>query len=273
MTLPQRYVAFCPECLILSEHMKHRVLVVAAFLAVVSRADAEHPPVGPKLVVEYSAPKTKGLIGIPQDYVDRMRVLIGMLESQLRLPNRISINYRECGTANAFYYPSTHSIDICHELADKRRRLYQRSGVPKDQLDAKLRDALTFSFFHEFGHALHDELELPLLGREEDAVDDIATIWMVRLGVGDAAQQAAVGHHLRAQQPNYSHPAWDEHASGAQRGYAIGCMLYGADPDRYSKMLEKMDIPAPNILRCKKDYATRLSAWRVLFKPYLNTRA
>ena len=83
----------------------------------------------------------------------------------------------------------------------------------------------------------------------------------------------ALGHHLRAQQPNYTHDAWDEHASGAQRGYAIGCMLYGADPERYAKVLEKMRIPAPHILRCKKDYATRLSAWGVLFKPHLTSRS
>lgn len=253
--------------------MKNRVVVVVALLAVVSRADAEQPNPGPKLVVEYTPPKTKGLIGIPAEHVARMKILVSMLESQLRLPNKVTINYRECGAANAFYYPSTHTIDICHELADKRRRLYTRSGVPKAEIDDKLRDALTFTFFHEFGHALHDELELPLLGRDEDAVDDIATLWMIRLGVGDAAQQAAFGHHLRAQQPNYTHAAWDEHASGSQRGYAIGCMLYGADPDRYAKVLEKMGIPAPHILRCKKDYTTRLSAWRVLFKPYLTSRS
>lgn len=251
--------------------MKNRVLVVVALLAVVSRADAEQPNPGPKLVVEYTPPSTKGVIGIPADYVARMKILVSMLESQLRLPNKITINYRECGRANAFYYPSTHTIDICHELADRRRGLYRRNGIAK--VDEQLRDALTFTFFHELGHALHDELELPLLGRDEDAVDDIATLWMIRLGVGDAAQQAALGHHLRAQQPNYTHDAWDEHASGAQRGYAIGCMLYGADPERYAKVLEKMRIPAPHILRCKKDYATRLSAWGVLFKPHLMSRS
>lgn len=252
--------------------MKNRALVVVAVLAVVSRADAEQPIPGPKVVVEYTPPKTKGLIGISADHVARMKVLVSMLESQLRLPNKVTINYRECGRANAFYYPSTHTIDICHELADKRRRLYLQSGIAKDQVDARLAAALTFTFFHEFGHALHDELELPLLGREEDAVDDIATLWMIRLGVHSAAEDAAYGHHLRAQQPNYSMPIWDEHGGGAQRGYAIGCMLYGADPDRYTKLLEKMGIPAPHILRCKKDYATRLSAWRVLFRPHLVTR-
>jgi len=131
---------------------------------------------------------------------------------------------------------------------------------------------MIFTFFHELGHALHDELDLPLLGREEDAVDDIATLWMIRLGVGDAAQHASYGHHLRAQQPEYTHNAWDEHASGAQRGYAIGCLLYGSDPTRYVTNLERMGIPAPNILRCKKDYEQRLSAWKVLFRPHLAFR-
>jgi hypothetical protein len=252
--------------------MPNRALVVAALLAIVSHADAEQSPAGPKLVVEYTPPTTRGVIGIPADHVAQMRVLVSMLETQLKLPNKVTISYRECGTANAFYYPSSHSIEICHELWDKRRRLYTRSGMPKDQIDQRLRAALTFSFFHEFGHALHDELDLPLLGREEDAVDDIATIFMLRLGVGDAAQAAAVGHHLRSQQPNYQITAWDEHAGGAQRGYAIGCLLYGADPERYAPTLTVMNIPAPQMMRCKKDYQMRVKAWNTLFKPHMAQR-
>lgn len=253
--------------------MPNRAVVVAALLAVVSHADAEEVPPGPKLTVEYVAPTTKGVTGIPADHVAQMRVLVSMLETQLHLPNKISISYRECGTANAFYYPSTHSIEICHELWDKRRRLYSRTSKDsKETIDQRLRAALTFTFFHELGHALHDELDLPLLGRDEDAVDDIATLWMIRLGVGDAAKYAAVGHHLRSLQPNYTHAAWDEHASGAQRGYEIGCLLYGADPGRYLATMTEMRVPAPQLMRCKKDFTQRLRAWNTLFKPHLASR-
>lgn len=249
--------------------MFNRTLVVAVVLAVVSHAEAERPVPGPKLVVEYTPPKTKGVIGIPADHVARMRILVGMLESQLVLPNKITIRYRECGSANAYYYASSHTIEICHELWDKRRRLYARTTLPKATVDHRLRSSVMFTFFHELGHALHDELELPLLGRDEDAVDDIATIWMIRLGVGDAAQYAAFGHHLRAQQPDYTHAIWDEHANGARRGYAIGCLLYGSDPVRYANTLEQMQVPAPHMLRCKGDYQQRVRAWQVLFRSHL----
>ena len=252
--------------------MPNRALVVAALAMVVSRADADRPLEGPKLVVEYTAPTSKGVVGIPLDHVARMRVLIRFLEHQLKLPNQITISYRECGSANAYYRSYDHSIEICHELWDKRSALYTATGNARGAIDRRLRAAMTFTFFHELGHALHDELELPLLGRDEDAVDDIATLWMIRLGVGDSAQQAADGHHLRSQQPEYTHDAWDEHGTGAQRGYAIGCLLYGSDPGRYSSALERMMIPAPQIMRCQKDYAKRLGAWQVLFRPHLTTR-
>ncbi len=252
--------------------MPNRALVVAALAMVVSRADAERPLETTKLVVEYTAPTSKGVVGVPLEHVARMRVLISLLEPQLKLPNRITISYRECGSANAYYRPYYHSIEICHELWDKRRALYTATGNAREAIDRRLRAAMTFTFFHEFGHALHDELKLPLLGREEDAVDDIATLWMIRLGVGESAQHAAYGHHLRAQQPEYTHDAWDEHGTGAQRGYAIGCLLYGSDPERYSMALDRMMIPAPQMIRCKKDYVRRLDAWQVLFGPHLKTR-
>ena len=252
--------------------MPKRAIVVAALALIVSQADADRPVDGPKVVIEYSPPTTKGVVGVPPDHVARMRVLASFLQAQLQLPNRITISYRECGSANAYYWHSRHAIEICHELWDKRRRLYISTGNAREAVDRRLRAAMMFTFFHELGHALHDELDLPLLGRDEDAVDDIATLWMIRLGVGDAAQHAAFGHHLRAQQPEYRHAAWDEHGSGAQRGFAIGCLLYGADPERYMSTLERMNIPAPHLLRCKKDFATRLRAFDKLFAPHLATR-
>ncbi len=250
-------------------------IVIAALALIVTRADADPPTdTAPKLVIEYTPP-AKGVVGIPPDHVARMRVLVGLLETQLRLPNRITISYRQCGSANAYYWHSRHAIEICHELWDKRRRLYLstgNAGRDSESIARRLRAAMTFTFFHELGHALHDELDLPLLGRDEDAVDDIATLWMIRLGVGDAAQHAAFGHHLRAQQPKYRHAAWDEHGSGDQRGFSIGCLLYGADPERYMSTLERMNIPAPHLMRCKKDFATRRRAFDKLFAPHLATR-
>lgn len=244
-----------------------RALVIAVLAAAVAHAGADRP--APELKFEYLPPTTPGVVGAPADHVARMQLLVDMLELQLRLPTSLKISYRECGTANAYYRPWAKTVLICHELWDKRRALYLATGHAREMIDRRLRNAMTFTAFHELGHALHDVLELPLLGSHEDAVDDLATLWMIRLGVGDSASHAAYGHHLRARQPEYAVDAWDEHSGGGQRAYAIACLLYGSDPARYMDVFERMAIPAPHISRCTQHFADRVAAWRTLFAPYL----
>lgn len=245
-----------------------RALVIALLALAVARADAEQPPV-PSFTLEYVAPTKPGIVGAPADHVARIRVLVGLLENQLRLPKPLTISYRECGSANAYYRPWANTVLICHELWDKRRALYVATGHSREMVDRRLRNAMMFTLFHELGHALHDVLELPLLGSHEDAVDDIATLFMIRLGVGEAAGHAAYGHHLRSKQPEYSVDAWDEHSGGAQRGYMIACMLYGSSPETYGSVFEKMSIPAPHIPRCRQHYRERAAAFEKLFAPHL----
>jgi hypothetical protein len=242
----------------------------------VIRADAEKPadpaPVS-QLTLEYVAPTKPGVVGAPADHVARVRVLVEALGRQLRLPKSIKIAYRECGEANAYYWRSTRTIEVCHELWDKRRALYLSTGHDRETIKNRLSNAMIFTVFHELNHGLHDVLKLPLLGSHEDAVDDLATLWMIRLGAGDSAKHAAYGHHLRGQQPSYDVDPWDEHSDAGQRGFAIACLLYGSDPQHFSRVFEQMNTPAPKIMRCKKHYAERLEAWGVLLGPHLTTKA
>jgi hypothetical protein len=239
-------------------------LVVAVFVLSAVRADADHPP-GQDITVEYIAPKRAGVIGAPADHIVAMRQLVARLE--FHLPHSIKVSYRECGSANAFYWAESHTIAICHELWDERRKLYVATHTDREAIEHQLRDAMTYTLFHEFGHALHHELELPLLGNIEDAADELATIAMIRAGSGDAAASAAAGHRLRARQPGYSHDSWDPHASGAQRGFAIACVLYGAEPARYADLITGMKVPALRLASCVRDYPHRLATWLTLVDP------
>jgi hypothetical protein len=247
---------------------------VRVFFAVLAmgfvRAEAEPPPVPPQITVEYHAPTGAEVIGPSEQHVARMRALIWQFEAQIRQPEPLKIVYQQCGSANAYYRPWIHSIVLCHELWDKRRALYLQTGHRQQLIDRRLDNAMTFSAFHELGHALHDQFALPLLGNEEDAVDELATMWMIRLGVGDAAKAGAYGHHLRGNQPEYDNSPWDDHPNAQRRGYAIACLLYGVDPDRYGDVLHKMNVPKHHIERCRDEYAERLVVWQKLMGPYLS---
>jgi hypothetical protein len=244
-----------------------RALVVAVLIMAVVRADAERPT--PRITIDYAAPTSAHVKGIPGDHVARVRALVELLESQVRLPNALKIEYRECGDAKAYYRRTSSTIVICHELWEKRRALYLDTGTDRETADRRLHNAMMFSVFHEIGHAFHDQFQLPLLGNEEDAIDDIATLWMIRLGAGEAAKSAAYGHHLRGIQPQYDNVPWEEHNNAGKRGFSIACMLYGSDPERYSHVFKQMNVPALPITRCKEEYVESHRAFHALFGPHL----
>jgi hypothetical protein len=67
-----------------------------------------------------------------------------------------------------------------------------------------------FTLHHELGHALIDQLDLPVLGREEDAVDHLATIMML---------------------PVQAEPVMDRLIVAAADGWAFGNARRNADGD------------------------------------------
>lgn len=90
------------------------------------------------------------------------------LNKTLRLPHRdINLHFRDCGIENAFYSPSDSEITMCNELFFDIVSEY-------DNEDSSL--VYSAIFLHELGHALIDQMELPVLGKNEDAADTIAAI-------------------------------------------------------------------------------------------------
>jgi hypothetical protein len=111
------------------------------------------------------------------------------------------------------------------------------ASLDSAQLQQYVDGNLAFVAFHEMGHALVSELDIPIAGREEDAVDRLATlILMPDQGDPPTDLMAAMDGWFRsdAGQPVDSIPWWDEHGTGAQRGFQIACLLYGADPARFA---------------------------------------
>jgi hypothetical protein len=212
------------------------------------------------LAVQYVPPHAR-VTGAPPEYVEEMRAVVKRVDAAVRMP-ALAVVYRECGEANAFFYPSDHALVICHELWDARRTRYRASGLDEDAVEKLVRDAMTFTFFHELAHAVHHELELPIVGSTEDAADEIATLWMIRFDLADLAEQAARSHAMRSAD---HHDPWDDHGSGPQRGFAIACVLYGADPQHRADIMDELHVPAARRAQCASDHPRRLKAWTALF--------
>jgi hypothetical protein len=235
-------------------------VIAIAWFATTSTAER---PVEPNAthdsaVVTYEPPKSAGVVGAARDHVEHTRGVMARLARPL--PHPVRVVFRECGTANAYYVRADHAIVICHELWVERRARYIATGHDRATIERQLREAMTFTVLHEFAHALHQQLDLPILGSAEDAADEIATLSLVQLGMAGAAASAARGHYLRGNTGRF----WDDHGTGAQRGFAIACKLYGADPARHAALMIAMKVPAGRRQHCRSSYPARQRAWRSL---------
>ncbi len=120
--------------------------------------------------------------------------------------------------------------------------------VPNIKIDpeAFVEGNLYFLAYHELGHALISEFEIPVAGREEDAVDRLATYMMTPEDKSppDYLMAAMRGWFMTAAEtPLNKIEWWDEHGTDQQRGYQIACLLYGNDPKRYKNIAEVVKLP------------------------------
>src|SRR5262249_2618563 len=103
-----------------------------------------------------------------------------------RLPRALLATAQGCARdADAFYEKSV--ITVCYEYVEQLQNTMpaetMMTGVtPLDALVGPLVDTC----LHEFAHALFEMLRLPVLGREEDAADQVSAYIMLQLGKVEA---------------------------------------------------------------------------------------
>ncbi|HUS28591.1 MAG TPA: DUF4344 domain-containing metallopeptidase [Kofleriaceae bacterium] len=228
---------------------------------------------GPRISVEFTAPKSKGVTAPPDNYIDAFKKLGPGLDSALILPRPLPIKFQECGFVNAFYSPKTHDITMCHELWTHFTQLFTDAGYKDKDLDEKIRGAMTFTFFHEFGHALHGELDLPVTAKGEDAADEIATLFLAQLGKsGEKIAWAGASWFFIAgdRKEDLGARLYDEHSLHGQRFGSIMCLLYGSKKSNIADpaFMKKMGFDAKRLAKCSRDYQARYKAWNQLLEPY-----
>lgn len=195
------------------------------------------------------------------------------LAQQMRLPQDLPVSFEECGEQNAFYDTESRSITMCYELFTQLGEMFADPEASDEEVGEAILGAAFFIFLHEFGHGLVDLFELPITGKEEDAVDDFATLVLINAGE-DAAAASAISHFGTLADEYESGDStdlafWDEHSLNAQRVYSIACLLYGSDPEAYADLVGDDGIPEARAARCPEEYRQKSRAWDRLLEPHL----
>lgn len=140
-------------------------------------------------------------------------------------------------------------------------------------MEFAMHDAM-FTMYHETGHMLIGELNLPVLGKEEDAADALAAIMMLapnddEIERHNALIDAADGWYFQAVNSTgegiESLSYYSDHSLDIQRAYAMVCMMVGNDPESFAETADAYEMDADRQEGCAYTYAQAEDSWtRVL---------
>lgn len=227
---------------------------------------------GPSFSITYTPAETQ-LGQSVQNFLQQAQIYEQMylgFNNIFALQEPLTLNQRECGTVNAFYSPSDRQIIMCYELADYLFNLFADHRQPGDApIELPTISTLAFVMLHELGHAFVDILDVPVLGREEDAVDQFSTVLLAQTGGGrETAEGAATWFYLESQKDNMVQiPYWGEHSLNIQRFHSIICLLYGSSPDNYRDLMLSLNIPERRQAMCQQEFVEALENWGDILAP------
>ena len=205
--------------------------------------------------------------------LEKLQVLL----SPFRLPRTLQLSLAGCdGEADAFYEDA--AITICYEyIADLRDKMPAKTtpaGIePIDTIVGPLID----TSLHEAAHALFDMLKLPVLGREEDAADQVAAYIYLQFGktiaprliMGTAyAYLSEVKKNAAAPPPLTAFAG--EHGTPAQRMFNVLCMAYGSNTELFGYVVTKGYLPKKRAEQCENEYDQVANAFEDLIRPHLD---
>ena len=195
--------------------------------------------------------------------------------SPFRLPWVLEILLAECaGEADAMYWDDT--ITICYEYLDELWSNMPAETTPAgiEPIDTVI-GPFTDTVLHEFAHALFDYLDIPVLGREEDAADQVSAYIYLQLGPDEARRLimgTAYAYLLEVQ--NSDSPSMedfaDEHGTTQQRVFNLLCMAYGADPELFADVVILGKLPAYRKENCEEEFELIALAFDALIGPHID---
>jgi hypothetical protein len=245
------------------------------------------PPKEERIVIDYVPPINSAHQPI-YDMLKDLQALERVKEflAPVRWPRQLRLELMGCpGESDAWYGDAI--ITVCYEyLSDMWKRANSPNRPPSITREDAFLGPLVDTFLHEAAHALFDLLKVPLLGREEDAADAIATYYVLqfpkeikrKLIIGSAYTYTHelkvrssrdlskirfdVGRHI-----TFS----DEHGTPAQRLYNLLCIAYGSDKELFADLVEKGFLPKVRAAMCEHEYRQIDFAYRTLIVPHVDS--
>ena len=154
-------------------------------------------------------------------------------------------------------------------------RFKKMSHEKKKQLVEFVIGNTLFVLTHELGHGLINEMQMPVLGREEDAADSFAIVTALKMGptfsdgVLIEAAKGQVFSSKRDKKEGNPLAFYDEHGLDLQRAYNIVCFMVGAEPEKYTQLANFTKLPEYRQKGCKYEWENTSWSWEEMLKKHL----
>ncbi len=226
-----------------------------------------------KIEINYYPPKSLKYVGT----LERLKQFqfleqLSQFFSPLRLPHNFSMATVECGFVNAQYVPSRRRIELCYEFVEAVERIAPKQGETSEfSYEDIVVGALVGVMLHELGHAVFGMIEVPVLGREEDAADEISTFIALQFNKDIARTVVRGNAYLYKVWYAFGAPLYsDEHGTGLQRYFNSLCLAYGGDPNAFKDMVDRGELPKSRAENCAREYQQVKSAFEKTVLPYID---
>ncbi|MBF0109469.1 MAG: hypothetical protein HQL76_09855 [Magnetococcales bacterium] len=211
----------------------------------------------------------------------RMETVVRILENSFTLPRPLTIRFGE-GQGPSYDPEQTEILlpypfiaDIAHLLSHGSQRDTQPIAIDSraESMRNETLDVVEWVVYHELGHAFIDLFHLPVLGREEDAADALATLLAIELveGGGRIALTAAdlLGRVATGARKTTNAAYWSEHTIDKQRFSQVVCWVYGSDTITFAPLAQAGTIPPHRAKRCPDAFASMAQGWMRLLNQYI----
>jgi zinc transporter ZupT len=170
----------------------------------------------------------------------------------------------------------TRIDEAVREIGDHPR---WRNISPKhrEELAEFVSGNMLFVLLHELAHTAISELDLPVLGKEEDAADSFASLTLIHIKSAFSDRvltSAAKGWFMadrRDRAEGEPQAYYDEHGLNQQRAFQIVCYMVGADPVRFKDLAKETKLPEDRQETCNQDYQKAAKSWGVVLQPHVRS--
>ncbi|MGB9367819.1 MAG: DUF4344 domain-containing metallopeptidase [Xanthobacteraceae bacterium] len=252
--------------------------VVAVALALqLHSARAQAPALTDRVRIVYEEP-TEEKYRVIHDAMRDRRILeiVGSLLNSFRLPRELTLEVRGCQGRETAWYGFDRAT-FCYEYVDLIQRHAPKVATPGGvQRGDAIVGAVIDTLFHEAAHGIFDLLEVPVMGREEDAADFFSIYLMLQFPPEDARrliEGIAFNMGSEARKDFSERPVPQKfagpHGPNVQRHYNVLCLAYAANQALFDNLVPA-GLPPWRARTCWEEWAMLKRGFAKLILPHVD---